>query len=79
MNKASHQNTITVGDLVATAYDHAETLTAQSNEAAELAARTVARWLTRAERLDLIRRMASNESRPSNGPRPRFTTHARAA
>ncbi|HEY0715114.1 MAG TPA: hypothetical protein VGF45_20705 [Polyangia bacterium] len=79
MNNASHQNTITVGDLVATAYDHAETLTQRSSEAAELAARTVARWLTRAERLDLIRRLAANETRPSSGPTTRAPHHARAA
>jgi hypothetical protein len=79
MNKASHQSTITVGDLVATAYEHAETLTDGSGEASALAARTVARWLTRAERLDLIRRLAANETRPSSGPRPRVSHHARAA
>jgi hypothetical protein len=79
MTNATHQTKITIGDLVATAYGHAETLTTRADEASALAARTVARWLTRADRLDLIRRLATNENRPSNGPRPRISNHARAA
>ena len=79
MNNTSHQNTITVGDLVATAYAHAESLASGSNEAKELAARTVARWLARAERVDLIRRLASNERTSSSAVSARAGGHARAA
>ncbi len=67
---------ITFGDLVAAAYDHADLVTDDPRTAADLASRTVGRWLARTGRKDIAER-ARRES--PNPPSPRRGSFSRAA
>jgi hypothetical protein len=51
------QNSLTIGDLIAGAFDCARTITSNERQAAELAAGIIARRFARAARPDLARRL----------------------
>ena len=54
----TNANIVTLGDLIAAAYDCARAVTPESAVAARLATRTVAHFLARTGRNDLARRLA---------------------
>jgi hypothetical protein len=77
MSQASRARLV-LGDLVTAAFDRAATVTSDPRVAAELAARTTARWLTRTQRLDLLRALSAARQAPARR-RSRPQPHARAA
>ena len=63
---------ITFGEMVAAAFDHAELVTGDPGAAADLATRTVGRWLARTGRpdiADLARRQPARRSASRPSPR----------
>lgn len=79
MSRPANNQDLVLGDLIAAAFDYAEIVTDDARAASELAARTTARWLARADRLDLAQAM----ERPEPSRRRRATrvasSRARAA
>jgi hypothetical protein len=65
---------ITFGEMVAAAFDHADLVTDDPRAAADLASRTVGRWLARTGRRDIVGMV-----RGPNGPSPRRGALPRAA
>jgi hypothetical protein len=57
MSTPARQNAVTLGDLVAAAFDCAGTVTTDPRVTADLTARTVARRLARTHRSDLARQL----------------------
>jgi hypothetical protein len=52
----------TLDDFIEAAFERASLVTANQKVAAEMASRTVARWLARTGRLDLVRLLGSSRS-----------------
>ena len=77
----SNDNGLVLGDLVAAAFDRAQTVTSDPEVAALLASRTMGRWLARTQREDLVQKLASVPPGPKRPARrvARPARHRRAA
>ena len=78
MSRPANNQDLILGDLIAAAFDYAEIVTADARAASELAARTTARWLARADRLDLAQAMERPEPARRQATRA-ASSRARAA
>jgi hypothetical protein len=67
---------ISLGELVAAAFDRAEVVTAEPSVVANLATRTVGRWLGRTGRVDLAEQLHGHQDLKRGGRR---TPYSRAA
>ena len=66
VEKSERPRVVTLGDLVAAAFDRTEVVTTDPDLAASLAARTVGRWLGRTGRPDIARDLQSRSvSKPA--------------
>jgi hypothetical protein len=70
---------LTLDDLIEAAFERASLVTADRKVAAELASRTVARWLARTGRRDLVRLLRSSGSGSALRPATGSGQHAQAA
>ncbi len=65
MPNCTSVDVLTLDDLIAAAFDRSGLVTSNPKVAAELASRTIARWLARTGRVDLARLLSSNASMKS--------------
>ena len=70
---------ITFGELVAAAFDHADLVTDDPRAAADLASRTVGRWLARTGRPDIADAARRESPRGSSRPSSPRGGYSRAA
>jgi hypothetical protein len=73
---ADESKVVSLGELIAAAYDRAEVVTAEPSVVADLATRTVGRWLGRTGRSDLARQLQGDRDLKRAGRR---TPYSRAA
>ncbi len=57
MTRTPKKSSLRLGDLVAAAFDRTEVVSPDRRQAANLASRTVARWLARMNRPDIAREL----------------------